>query len=251
MRTDILDVYRFYDSPLGRTATAFVQNQLTAAWPDCAGRRVAGFGFAEPYLAAFADAERVIALAPEAQGVVHWPRDARNRASLVHDHHWPLPDASIDRLLVVHGLEEASKPLRLMREAWRVLANDGRMIVVVGHRRGAWSMIDTTPFAAGRPYLRGQLIRLLSDSMFESTSVASALYFPPFGARFLLRAANAWEAAGARLWPWLGGVLMVEARKRVVHGVAAPVAAVAPRLRPVMAPRAVGGAACADQADAA
>ncbi|MEO1014048.1 MAG: methyltransferase domain-containing protein [Pseudomonadota bacterium] len=241
MRTDILDVYRFYASPLGATAAGFVRDQLAAAWADHARARIAGFGYAEPYLGAFPDAERIVALAPEAQGVAHWPQGEKNRAALVADHHWPLPDASVDRLLIVHGLEEASKPMRLMREAWRVLADDGRMVVVVGHRRGAWAMVETTPFAAGRPYLRGQLVRLLNEAMFEPSHFASALYFPPFGARFLLRSASAWEAAGGRLWPWLGGVLMVEARKRIAQG-----AAVAPalsRLRPAVAPQRLGAVA--------
>lgn len=250
MRTDILDLYSFYQSDLGKAAAGFVRDQIRAAWSEHANARIAGFGYAEPYLADFMGAERVIALAPEAQGVIHWPAGGKNRAALVHDHHWPIPDASIDRLLIVHGLEEASKPLRLMREAWRVLADDGRMIVVVGHRRGAWAMVDTSPFAAGRPYLRGQLVRLLNESMFEASSAASALYFPPFSARFLLRAAGAWEAAGARLWPWLGGVLMVEAHKRIVRGVAIPVSS--PRLAPVVVPKVAGrhASAAAARSDA-
>ncbi|HNR76937.1 MAG TPA: hypothetical protein PKM48_07385, partial [Parvularculaceae bacterium] len=51
-------------------------------------------------------------------------------------------------------------------------------------------------------------------------------YFPPVGARFLLRAANAWERAGARLWSGLSGVLMVEAAKDMAQ----PVARAAPGL---------------------
>ncbi len=246
MRTDILNVYGFYASPLGETAAGFIRDQIAAAWADHAGARVAGFGYAEPYLSGFPDAERTIALAPEGQGVVHWPQGEKSRAALVADHHWPLPDASVDRLLIVHGLEEASKPVRLMREAWRVLADGGRIIVVVGHRRGAWAMVETTPFAAGRPYLRGQLVRLLNETMFEPSNIASALYFPPFGARYLLRAANAWEAAGGRLWPWLGGVLMVEAKKRIAQGAA--VAEAAPLLRPAIAPQRLGAVARAPDA---
>jgi SAM-dependent methyltransferase len=164
----------------------------------------------------FGAAERTLALAPDAQGVIHWPQGAKNLAGLVEENRWPLPDASIDRLLIVHGLEEASDPRRLMREAWRVLAPDGRMIIVAAHRRGLWSVIDTTPFAAGRPYLRRQLNELLQSAMFRALNWQGALYFPPFGARFLLRASSAWERAGAKVWPGLGGVLMVEAVKELL-----------------------------------
>lgn len=228
MRTDILDLHDFYESPLGRTAREFAAARIEEAWREHARLRIAGFGHAEPYLDLFANAERRIALAPAAQGVIHWPDGERNAAALAGEHQWPLPDASIDRLLVVHGLEESDDPNRLMREIWRVLADDGRVILVVAHRRGLWSMIDTTPFAAGRPYLKRQLERLLVQSMFRPLAWSGALYFPPIGARFLLRAARAWERAGAQLWSGLSGVLMVEAAKDMMQ----PVARAAPaRLR--------------------
>jgi len=226
MRTDILDLHDFYASPLGSTARGFIASRIEEAWRDHARLRVVGFGHAEPYLEFFKGAVRTIAIAPGAQGVIHWPQGAKNAAALAGEWAWPLPDASIDRLLVVHGLEESDDPKRLMREIWRVLTSDGRVIFVVAHRRGLWSMIDTTPFAHGRPYLKGQLERLLARSMFRPTAWSGALYFPPIGARFLLRAANAWERAGARLWSGLSGVLMVEAAKDMAQ----PVARAAPGL---------------------
>lgn len=218
MRTDILDLHDFYEAPLGRTARGYVAARIEEAWRDHDRLRIAGFGHAEPYLGYFEQAERVIAVAPGDQGVLRWPDGGANRA-LLAGAALPLPDASIDRLLVVHGLEEADDPRRLMREFWRVLATDGRLIIVVAHRRGLWSMIDTTPFAHGRPYLKGQLEGLLQQSMFRPLAWSSALYFPPIGARFLLRAARAWERAGARLWSGLGGVILVEAAKDMAQPV--------------------------------
>lgn len=235
MRKDILDIHDFYERPLGQAAHGFIAANLAVAWGDAARLRVAGFGYATPYLEAFAAAERTLALAPDAQGVMAWPQGAMNRAGLVEENCWPLPDLSIDRLLIVHGLEEASDPRRLMREAWRVLAPEGRLIVIVAHRRGLWSVIDTTPFAAGRPYLRRQLNELLQGAMFRALNWQGALYFPPFGARFLLRAASAWEGAGAKLWPGLGGVLMVEAVKELLAPVGQVQRARVRALRPSVA----------------
>lgn len=220
MRTDILDLHEFYESPLGGAARGFVAARIEEAWPDHARLRIAGFGHAEPYLALFPAAERTIAIAPGSQGAIHWPAGEKNRAALAGEHQWPLPDASIDRLLVVHGLEESDDPARLMREIWRVLTSDGRVILVVSHRRGLWSMIDTTPFAHGRPYLKRQLEKLLQRSMFRPVRWSGALYFPPLGARFLLRAARAWEKAGAQMWSGFSGVLLVEASKDMLQPVA-------------------------------
>ena len=213
MRTDILDLYDFYRTPLGGLARSFISTLIAQAWGDCMRLRVAGFGHAEPYLDAFDATERTIAIAPAAQGVARWPAGGANRAALAEEWRWPLADSSIDRLLVVHGLEESDNPARLMREIWRVLTPDGRVIIVAAHRRGWWSMMDGTPFAHGRPYLKRQLERLLADTMFRPVYWASALYFPPSKWRPLQRAARAWERAGARFWPAFGGVLLVEATK--------------------------------------
>lgn len=236
MRTDILDLHKFYESPLGARARAAIEARLVEKWGEATGLRVAGFGHAAPYLAAFARAERTLALAPDAQGAMRWPVEGRNLACLVGETTWPLPDSSIDRLLIVHGLEEASDPRALMREAWRVLAPTGRIIVVAAHRRGLWSMVDTTPFAAGRPWLKRQLLRLMQEAMLKPLFVAGALYFPPFGARFLLRAAEVWERAGAQLWSGLGGVLMVEASKDLVAPVGRAQRARSPALAPAARP---------------
>ncbi|WP_425410847.1 class I SAM-dependent methyltransferase [Hyphococcus sp.] len=213
MRTDILEYFEFYQSPLGVAAYEAVSGRLTEAWGDVTGLTIAGFGYANPYLELFKGSAGRISLAPGGQGVISWPRNGANAACLAGEQSWPLPDASLDRLLIVHGLEEAPAPHRLMREAWRVLKDDGRVIIVAAHRRGLWSVIDSTPFAAGRPYLKGRLERLLTDAMFRPRKWDTALLFPPFHSKLLLRAAGAWERAGARLWPGLGGVLMLEAEK--------------------------------------
>lgn len=213
MRTDILEFHEFYRSPLGRMAADFIGAQLIHAWGDAHDCRVAGFGYANPYLNLFEKAERRLSFAPGAQGVIRWPQGQANCAALVGERSWPLPDSSIDRLLVVHGLEESPDPRLLMREAWRVLSDDGRIIIVAANRRGLWSIIDSTPFGAGRPYLKGQLARLLTEAAFGSIQWKAALCFPPFKRRAFLKSAVALEKAGTRLWPGLSGVIILEARK--------------------------------------
>lgn len=235
MRTDILDYHQFYRSPLGGVVRDFITARLVDAWGDGNQMAIAGFGYANPYLEAMSGASRCLALSPGAQGVIRWPGRGANSASLVGETAWPLPDACLDRLLIVHGLEDSPDPHRLIREAWRVLADDGRMIIIASHRRGLWSMIETTPFAAGRPYLKRQLNALIEGAMFRATQWNSALFFPPSKGRMLLRAARPWERAGRRVWPGLGGVIMVEAVKDMM----APVGLVRSRrgraLRPAIA----------------
>ena len=61
MRTDILDLHKFYESPLGEAARGFIAAGLKEAWGSGERQRVAGFGFTTPYLAAFETAERLLA----------------------------------------------------------------------------------------------------------------------------------------------------------------------------------------------
>lgn len=221
MRTDILDLHRFYQSPLGAKASAFIASRLNEVWGEAKQMRIGGFGFTGPYLDAFPNAERRLNFAPAGQGVIRWPPSAPgdgarpNCASLVQEGYWPLPDASLDRVLIVHGLEETSNPRRLMREVWRVLSPEGKVVIVAAHRRGLWSSFDMSPFAAGRPYSNRQLRELLQEATFNVVQHTGALFFPPVNSPFLLRAARYWERAGGRVWSGLSGVLMVEASKNL------------------------------------
>lgn len=217
MRTAISALDAFYDSPMGALVAQAIGEKLSQAWGTAKGLRVAGFGHSAPFLEAFSQAERRIALVPAGTGVRVGPAVP---TCMVHDHFWPLADASIDRLVLVHGLEEVSGPRRLLREAWRVLADDGLVIIVVANRRGPWSLVETSPFAAGRPYSRRQLDGLLATCLFAPTAHATALHFPPVPSAGLLRLARTWERLGGSLeglnWfflPNFAGVNLVEARK--------------------------------------
>ena len=126
---------------------------------------------------------------------------------------WPFVDSQFDRILVVHGLECAESVRLLLRQIWRVLAPDGRIVCVVPNRASLWAQIEHSPFAAGRPFSRSQLERLLAEAMFAPEQWDSALYCPPLRSRRLVRSGAAWERIGKRCWSTLAGVHIVEATK--------------------------------------
>lgn len=219
MWTDVVDLREFYQGSLGQVARRMIRRRVRELWPDVNGLRVLGLGFATPYLSCFREeAERVVAVMPASQGVLAWPRDEPNLVALADELDLPFPDRSMDRLLIVHALESAEQVRGMMREAWRVLSDGGRLMVVVPNRRGIWARLEGTPFGSGRPYAPGQLSRLLRDGMFMPLESRSALYLPPTHWRVLLRSAAAWEGLGARLFPPLGGVLIMEAAKQIYAG---------------------------------
>ena len=132
--------------------------RLRVFWPNVQGMTVLGLGYATPYLRIFeGEAERVIAAMPGPQGVVRWPRGLPGRVMLVDEDDLPLPDASVDRLLLMHALENSENTRALLREVWRVLTPQGRLLAVVPNRRGLWAHIEATPFGQGHPYTPPQL----------------------------------------------------------------------------------------------
>lgn len=216
MRVDVLALQRFYASPLGDVARRAAARRLTALWPHAQGLDVLGIGYAAPYLDRFRDdARRVVAMMPAEQGAERWPAGAAALTALSDETRLPFIDAIFDRVLLVHALEESDAAQPMLREVWRVMAPEGRLVVIAAHRWSLWAQADTTPFGRGRPYSRAQLAELLTDSMFEPVASARALYAPPWPWTPLVRAADAFERVGEVLWRAQGGLVLMEAVKRL------------------------------------
>lgn len=216
MHMDVIDLRDFYGRPLGRVARRLIQRRIHDMWTNVKGLNVLGLGFATPYLSGFhGDAERVIGLMPAQQGVLHWPAEGRCLTGLVDERELPLPDESMDRVLLVHGLEGSEAMRAMLRQIWRVLAPGGRLLIVVPNRRGLWARREATPFGQGQPFSRSQITQLLRESMLSPSQWEAALFVPPFDWRPLLRSTSAWERVGHMLWPRFSGVILVEATKQI------------------------------------
>ena len=240
MYADIVDLREFYLSPLGRMAENSVTMALSSIWKGLPDERLVGLGYALPYLDRFkAGTERTFAFMPAGQGAVNWPVPGLSAAALVFDEELPLPDAAIDRVLMVHSLEFAESPRETLKEIWRVLAPGGRLVIAVPNRRGVWARFDHTPFGSGRPYSRGQLISLLRETNFTPGATAEALFFPPTRHRSVLKLRQSMEQIGRRLWPAFSGLIIVEAHKRLYQGLPVAVRSSRRVFVPVLAPHGV------------
>jgi len=220
MQLDVVDLRDFYNRPLGGFVRRLLTSRIRARWRSLEGCQLMGLGFAAPYIGMFrGEAGRLGALMPATQGALVWPASGPAQAVMVEEAMLPLADASIDRLLAVHCLEASERTGPLLREMWRVLTPEGRLLLIVPNRRGIWARLDTTPFGHGRPYSRAQLERLLGESLFTPLEWASALFMPPLDRQWLVRWATGFERIGARLWPGFAGVIIVEARKELMGAV--------------------------------
>ncbi|MFT8243608.1 class I SAM-dependent methyltransferase [Roseomonas sp. BN140053] len=233
MHAEVHGLDAFYASPTGVVAKRLLRLRLRAIWPELAGQEVLGIGHAGPYLRLWRRrAARLVSAVPAQLGtatggpMLPWPPDGPCAATLVEEDALPFPDLSFDAVLMVHGLENAGDTRRLLRDAWRVLRDEGRLLAVVPNRRSVWAHLERTPLGHGQPYSPGQLARLLERSLFRVERREGALFIPPFRARALLGGARAWEAVGRAVAPNLAGVTIIEARKEVFGAMpAAPVRA--------------------------
>jgi SAM-dependent methyltransferase len=238
MTTEVHGLAAFYGSAGGELAARLVRDRLAALWPALPGMSVLGIGYAAPYLGLWQrEAARCIALTPEHGTLTGWPGSWTQRRGLssmtvAEEGALPFADCSFDRLLLVHGLEAAENARRMLREAWRVLRDDGRLIVVVPNRVGMWAHLDRTPFGHGQPYSAGQLSRLLACHLFRVERQEAALFLPPYGLRFLRVAAAPAERVGRLLFQRFAGLAIVEAEKDLFA--AQPAGAVAVRRRIVV-----------------
>lgn len=242
MPLDVVDLRSFYASPLGRLAHRTASDVVRTWWPNTVGLTILGCGFPLPYLDVFRDeAMRTMAFMPAEQGVVHWPPHGTaptSATSLVESDLLPLPDGSVDRVLLVHLLEVTEHPRDVLDEVWRILNPGGRMIVIAPNRRGLWARVDSTPFGFGQPYSRGQISRLLRETLFSPERSEEILYVPPSTHRSMLRLARLFESVGGRLGLPGAGLHVVEASKQLYRPVLLrkTLRRSVPAFKPVLAP---------------
>ena len=241
MPLDVLSLQSFYGSPLGGVARRLIGRVIRERWSSSIGLSIAAVGYGTPYLERFRDgARRCLALMPAEQGVAVWPGLGRCAAALVNAQMLPLPDGSIDRLLVAHALEAADRPDALLEELWRITAPEGRIIVIVPSRQGVWARTDSTPYGQGLPYSKSQLRDLLQRAGFSAVFWGEALYAPPVARPFMIRSATTVERVGGALGLPFAGVYIVEAIKQVHRpvGIRAVARARLAPLKPALAPSA-------------
>ncbi|GJL96782.1 MAG: methyltransferase type 11 [Hyphobacterium sp.] len=214
MRSDALQIDRFYQTDQGIAARAMILRRLTALWPDLRDMDVLGIGYPPPLLEALgATARRCLAFMPADQGAVRWPAGQASRTVLGDELHLPFPEAMFDRIVLVHALEDSQSPAHLLRELWRILAPQGRLALIVPNRAGLWARVESTPLGHGRPFSKRQLTQLLDDAALAPTAWTRALYAPPWKWACRENRALGWEEAGEKFWPHLGGLIMAEAIK--------------------------------------
>ncbi|MGK5078796.1 class I SAM-dependent methyltransferase [Janthinobacterium sp. HLX7-2] len=135
----------------------------------------------------------------------------------------PFDSQSLDLVVLPHVLEFAAEPHQVLREVERVLIPEGRLIVCGFNPASLWGARQGLGRVTGRHYLpqAGELISMprMKDWLKLMNLGVSRSHFgcyaPACKTEKWLRRHAFMDKAGARWWPYLGAVYIVQAIKRV------------------------------------
>lgn len=145
----------------------------------------------------------------------------------------PFQANTIDLLLLPHALDFSQNPQQTLREAERVLMPEGHIMLTGFNPFSAWGLkhmlrkqpdadaMDTRRLPGHFPWNSNflSLLRIrdwLALLGFELVAGSMTCYTPPFSSYKALQRFQWMDKAGARLWPMMGGVYFVVAKKKVV-----------------------------------
>ena len=224
MWMDVVDLQHFYQTSLGLWARRLIRSRLKPFIGHCSQQTVLGVGYPLPYMKLFKEVESCSAvLMPAQQGVVTWPSRKPSICVLAEETAFPFPNKTFDILFLCHALEFCEQTHQMLRESWRILKDNGRLIILAPNRLSIWSRAERTPFGHGHPYTQSQLSGVLRKNCFVPIRHEGVLYMPPFQSRFIRASSFAWEQVGRRWLSLLPGALMVEATKQLYTATPIPV----------------------------
>lgn len=133
----------------------------------------------------------------------------------------PIAEQSVDLVVLPHQLEFSASPHQMLREIERILVPDGRLVLAVFNPFSLWGLrrmlarrSASFPWQ-GRFFTAGRIKDWLQLLGFEVQSCTFGAYRPPFSQAVWVRRSRFLERIGARIWPFAGGVYLIQAVKRV------------------------------------
>lgn len=200
-------------------------------WKGTTDTPIIGVGFALPYLRQWLKpSSHVLSIMFPHLGAIYWPADEQNHTVLATEAALPLSDNSVERMLICHSAEHSPHLSTLMNEVYRSLKSGGRALIIAPNRLGGWARNTHNPFGSGHPYQMSQMKHRAELAGLTYVRASTALFYPPYRWRLLLKCSRIIEWLGALLLPNFGGVLMVELEKQIYASIPEKGTPVAARL---------------------
>ncbi len=220
MPNPVANVSAWLTSPLGAALLHAEAELLSEALDDVFGWEMLQLGVWGPVngLLGGCRTRRYSVLASAIADAAHpAPRSAQGSPqAIARLSQLPIANASVDAVLLPHTLEFETDPYGIVREADRVLAGEGQLLVLGFRPWGLWGMkrrASRRGFPPGikRTLSEGRVRDWLELLGYDIVTVRPYLYAAPWGeperARGLIE--RSW------LQPWPAGAYLLKARKRV------------------------------------
>ncbi|MFA4994450.1 MAG: methyltransferase domain-containing protein [Bdellovibrionales bacterium] len=199
-----IDSRSFYQTPQGDRALAVLRAQASKFCPCFPDERILPLGCGDLLLGSL---PYVPGRMTSAQGDMF--------SCLVDSKNKPLPDADIDCVFALHAAKDFSEIEPLLREVWRVLKGEGRLLMIVPRRHSAWAKNPDAPFGQEQAYSASQIKKALKSQGFSVLHIGSALFAPPGKSEDSFSFSYKIEKIAPFLPFCCGGVFLIVAQKRI------------------------------------
>ena len=134
----------------------------------------------------------------------------------------PFAPDCIDLICLPHVLEFSENPHQTLREAERVLVPEGYLIITGFNPASAWGVKYALNKESNYPwhghfFTMSRIKDWLALLGLEFVSGEMGVYEPPINNDKWLKRCIFMDKLGAKLWPMLGGIYFIVAKKRVVN----------------------------------
>jgi len=232
MSGEIIGLHHWFGSPPGRYLLAWEQERYDELVADIFGYNALQLGMPSLQgLRANRMPHRWLALGePESQLLqIETPTDALPVSLLAEAVALPFPEGSLDLVAMPHTLELSIDPHAALREVYRVLMPEGRVVISGLNPLSLWGLrqwrarLYQRCGGGGQLYLpdvgefitSGRLRDWLRLLGFELESISFGCYRPAATSERWLQKYGWMDELGARWWPILGAAYVIVAAKRV------------------------------------
>lgn len=133
----------------------------------------------------------------------------------------PLACNSIDVALLPHVLEFADRPELILQETYNALAPEGHIVILGFHPWSLWGLAKLfknhhlAPWS-GKFYSSFTVRYWLREAGYTVENHQTLFFRPPLTNPYWLKKIFFMEAIGQLLWPYLGGIYLIVAKKKVL-----------------------------------
>lgn len=193
MQQNVEKLHEFYSSQTGKTFAKTIQTSIQKTWQINEHEKTAALGFCSPFSENFKKCENHV----------------DDSVAKMQETELAFRNAELNKILVIHSLENSHYPQLALQEVYRVLEPDGQLLLVVPNKKNSWK---NSPIAGENQYSPRDIQMMLLASKFNIKSVRQAVFYSPKMSKGVAEAVN---SVMQSFLPFFGAVTVFHAEKKI------------------------------------